>query len=226
MNFEKAAVIRDKIFALETTLEKQVALTTDFVDRDVIGLAKADGMSVITLLYVRGGKLVGTGDFSLEQTPDHDETFADDQEIISSFIQQYYEKHPFIPQEILTPAHLNETKLLEEWLKSVAGKKAQILFPKRGAKTSLIKTAFENAKSHLAKIMASENQKAEMLLRMQKTLRLKNAPKRIECFDNSNISGTEPVAAMAVFVLRIVTLSGTRKIPNVAKKIWKFHYMA
>ena len=192
-DYETAAVLRDKIFALEKTVEKQVVVSTDFIDRDVIGIAGSYELSLITVLIIRGGVLLGTRNFAFS------ETMSTDAETIGTFIRQYYEKEPFIPKEILTPILLEDSALIEECLKNIKGNKVNILWPRRGEKARLLEMADRNADISLKDHIASLSTDMEMLARLKKKIKINRLPERIECFDNSSISGKEPVAGMVVF---------------------------
>jgi len=192
-DYETASALRDKMFALEKTVEKQVVVSTDFIDRDVIGIAGSYELSLITVLIVRSGLLIGTRNFTFS------ETLSTHTEIIGTFIRQYYEKEPFIPREILTPILLEDSVLFEECLKNIKGKKVSIMWPRRGEKARLQKMADRNADIRLKEEIASLSTDMKMLARLQKRIKIKRFPERIECFDNSNISGKEPVAGMVVF---------------------------
>jgi len=192
-DYERAAVLRDKIFALEKILEKQVAVTTDFKDRDVIAIADSPEISLIALLFVRGGYLVGKMHFSFTKT------ISTKAEMVSAFIRQYYEKTHFIPQEVLVPIPLEDTCVIEDWLTAINQKKVRILYPIRGEKTQLVKMAAHNAQNSLKDLTVSNDAAIDISVRLQKRLRMDKMPERIECFDNSSISGTEPVAGMVVF---------------------------
>jgi excinuclease ABC subunit C len=191
--YEKAARLRDKIFSLEKTVEKHVAVITDFKDRDVFAIASVDDISLVSLFIVRGGFLRGTRHFDFTQV------MASDQEILGTFIRQYYEKNRFVPREILISDELDDIGLIEELLGSTKGKKVRILYPQKGKKAELIKMAVNNAEKELRDLIASRTVEIDVLTRLQKRLKLNKFPDRIECFDNSNISGTEPVAGMVVF---------------------------
>lgn len=193
-DFEKAAELRDKMFALEKTLEKQVAVTTDLKDRDVIGMVAAHEATIVTLLTVRGGYLQGAGIFNFSTT------MAADAEIVGSFIKQYYNNKNFIPAEILTPVMLKDAHLLEEWLLENRKIKLKILHPRRGEKVRLLEMALHNAEHHLKNHIADIDGRKELLLRLQQRLLMKRLPQRIECFDNSNLSGTQAVSGMVVFI--------------------------
>jgi excinuclease ABC subunit C len=191
--FERAARLRDKIFFLERTIEKQIAVTTDFKDRDVFAIARSEGTSVITVLSVRGGFLTGTRHYSFA------ETISTSEEMMAAFIRQFYERHPSVPGELLVSIDLEDAELTAEWLSNFRKKKINILRPQRGAKTQLITLASHNAENELKNIIVSRSAEMDLLLRLQAKLKIERLPERIECFDNSNISGTQAVAAMAVF---------------------------
>lgn len=191
--YERAARLRDKIFSLEKTIEKHVAVITDFKDRDVFAIASSNGYSMITLFIVRGGFLRGTQHF------DFSEIISSDEEILGAFIRQYYEKNRFIPKEILVSLDLEDARLIEDYLATIKDAKVRIQCPKRGEKAALLKMAIRNADRAIQDLIASRTAEMDILLRLQNRLKLNTVPERIECFDNSNISGSEPVAGMVVF---------------------------
>jgi excinuclease ABC subunit C len=191
--FEKAARLRDKIYSLERTIEKQIAVTTDFKDRDVFALARSPEFSVITVITVRNGFLTATRHYEFA------ETISTEEEMLAAFIRQYYERHPFVPDELLTSVKLKDSDLIVEWLRDIKKKKTRINYPQRGEKVRLVNLAVHNAENELNNVIAAHSAEMDLLLRLQKKLQLSRLPARIECFDNSNISGTEPVAAMVVF---------------------------
>ncbi len=193
-DFEKAAVLRDKLFAIEKTLEKQVVVTTDLKDRDVIGMAAGPEATAVTLLTVRGGHLQGSVNFNFSPT------MATDAEIMGSFIKQYYDNQTLMPSEILTPVVLDDGYLLEEWLWENKKIKLKILHPRRGEKVRLLEIARQNADQHLKNHITDLADRKELLLRLQHRLLMDRFPHRIECFDNSNLSGTQAVSAMVVFI--------------------------
>jgi len=191
--YEKAARIRDKMFSLQRTIEKQIAVTTDFQDRDVFVIVRSNGYALITVFNVMGGFIKGTRHFSFE------EIMSTNDEALGIFIRQYYEKRVLLPKEILVSLYLQDAQLIEEWFRTVKDKKVKILNPKRGEKAKLLAMVTHNAEKELRELMATRTVEMELLLRLQKKLKLPRLPERIECFDNSNISGTEPVAGMVVF---------------------------
>ena len=191
--FERAARLRDKIFSLERTIEKQIAVTTDFRDRDVYAIARSEESSVVTVMSVRSGFLTGTRHYSFT------ETLSTAEEMMAAFIRQYYERHPFIPDELLVSIDPADAELTAEWLGNFKKRKVKILRPMRGEKAQLVAVAIHNAENELSSLIASRSAEMDLLLRLQKKLKMKRLPERIECFDNSNISGTQAVAAMVVF---------------------------
>ena len=192
-DFERAAVLRDRIFALQRTLEKQTAVTTDLKDRDVIASAGNQGLALVTLLTVRGGFLQGSRSYPIN------ETLSNDAEIVAAFIRQYYENASFIPKEVLVSALPDEALLVEEWLGERKGQRVRLLRPQRGEKARLLRTAMDNAEKELTEQLAIRATRVEFLQRLAKRLQLSAIPQRIECFDNSTLFGAQPVASMAVF---------------------------
>jgi len=191
--FERAARLRDKIFFLERTIEKQIAVTTDFKDRDVFAIARSAECSVATVLSVRGGFLSGTRHYNFS------ETISTGEEMMAAFIRQYYERHPSVPDELLVSSDLEDAELTAEWLGNFKKKRVKIHQPKRGEKAQLVAVASHNAENELKSVIASRSAEMDLLLRLRNKLKMERLPERIECFDNSNISGTQAVAAMVVF---------------------------
>ena len=191
--YELAAEIRDKLFAIEKTLEKQIVVMTDFLDRDVIGFARSPADSIVTILFVRAGHLVGSRNFHFS------ETLASDAELIGSFIHQFYERATHIPDEILVSTVFDGMDVIQEWLTDLKKNKVDVIWPQRGPKLHLIHMAEQNAGSELKNLIEDQLSDQTLLLRLQKQLGLTRLPVRIECFDNSNISGTQPVSGMVVF---------------------------
>jgi excinuclease ABC subunit C len=192
-DFEAAAAHRDRLFALERTLEKQVATTTDFKDRDVLGMARQERAALMMVLFIRGGFLLGNRAFYFS------ETVVSNNEMITSFVKQYYEGAPFIPEEVLLPAPPEDQALLEERLSDLKGEKVRIMTSKRGERAGLFRMADQNAEKGLKEQIDATMAEQELLDRIQRRLALERRPERIECFDLSNLSGAEGVGSMVVF---------------------------
>jgi excinuclease ABC subunit C len=192
--YEKAARMRDKLFALQRTTEKQVAVTTDFLDRDVFAAVSSDGAAVITHLEVRGGFLAGTRHFGFP------ETMAAEDEMLGVFIRQFYEGRAFVPGELCVSHPLEDAQWVEEWLAAQKGRKVRIIRPERAEKARLLEMALHNARTELEALLARRSGSAELLPRLQRRLNLSRYPQRIECVDNSTLMGSDPVAGVVVFV--------------------------
>jgi excinuclease ABC subunit C len=191
--FEQAALLRDKMFALERTLERQITVSNDFSDRDVVGIVLEDDISVVTLLRVRGGFLLGSRHFVFE------ETLGAAEEQLGAFVKQYYAQAHLVPKEVLVSHLPDDQPLIEEFLQEKRGRKSVIIAPQRGDKQKLVEMALQNARQALNDHRRHSQDQADLLQRLQKRLHLRRPPMRIECFDNSNLGGTVPVAAMVVF---------------------------
>jgi excinuclease ABC subunit C len=191
--FERAATLRDKLFSLRHIAEKQVVVSSDLRDRDVLGITRQGGRCVLTLLIIRGGYLVGHRHF------DFKESIAPDDEIITAFIRQYYEEAQSLPGELLLPTLIADAPLLAEWLRELKGSRIRFLFPRRGEKTQLIAMARQNAENHLKDLLAASDAEQSLLERLQRHLKLERIPYRIECFDNSHTYGSNAVSGMVVF---------------------------
>jgi excinuclease ABC subunit C len=191
--FEEAAALRDKIIALERTLEKQVIVSTDLKDRDVIAMTEQEGPFVVMMLFVRGGFILGSRHFEFEGT------MATRAEIMETFLRQYYEKNHYVPSEILISVPLDNVRLVEEMLGRLKDRKVAVRYPQRGEKRRLMGLAEENADTKLRDHLTSMDMEKDLIARLQQRLNLRHLPERIECFDNSSIYGKSPVSGMVVF---------------------------
>ena len=192
--YETAARLRDKLFALQRTTEKQVAVTTDFMDRDIFAAAAADGAAVVTHLEVRGGFLTASRHY------DFPETMSAEDEILEAFIHQFYEARPFLPTEIFVSHLLEHAEWIEEGLALQRGQRVRIHRPERGEKARLLDMALHNARAELEALLTRRSTGAEILPRLHRLLDLSRTPQRIECVDNSTLMGSNPVASLVVFV--------------------------
>lgn len=189
--FEQAAGYRDKVAAIQKTLEKQLIVSGRFRDQDVIGLY-ADGTDAeLAILFIRNGVMIGGKTFNFKDSR------SLPGEILSSFLKQFYGETKFIPDEMLISHAIEDQVALEEWLSEVKGRNVKIVVPKRGDKYRLVKMAIENAEMSL-KTRISE--KGEGVLDdLKERLLLNYVPRHIECFDISNIHGTLAVGSVVVF---------------------------
>jgi len=193
LNFEEAARIRDQIFAVEQTLEKQKAVSRTFTDQDVFAFHHQGNAWEFQVLFFRRGLLVGNKSFHFSRL------HLPDEEALSAFLRQYYAEEPSIPQEVLLPLAIEDEPLLAEWLSEKKGGKVEVLAPQKGPKKSLVEMARKNAEHAFQKKVSEKEILSLLLQELKEKLRLKNLPRRIECFDISNLFGTLAVGSMVSF---------------------------
>jgi excinuclease ABC subunit C len=193
LHFEAAAKIRDQIEHIEKVVEKQKIVSTDFLDQDVIGLHRQDHTFVVHPLFIRGGKLLGGKGFAFPSTG------LPDEEVLSSFLHQYYREGKFIPEQILTPKAIADQELVEQWLTELKGKKVKILVPVKGDKKHLLEMARENAEQFLLAKDELDRDEEKLLEALKERLHLKKVPRRVEAFDISNFQGGHAVGSMVSF---------------------------
>ncbi|MFC1591918.1 excinuclease ABC subunit UvrC [Thermodesulfobacteriota bacterium] len=193
LQFEAAARIRDRVTAIEKTLEKQSVVSLDFEDRDVFACYRDGADAGVTILFVRGGRITGSRNAMLRRVR------LADEEVLHSFVSQYYDSGEHIPEEILVPFSFEDSGVLEEWLREKKGSGVKLALPRRGAKKELLDMAARNAELMFVKARQQGPDPTEVLEDLRQRLHLQNYPHRIACFDISNIMGTSAVGAMVVF---------------------------
>lgn len=198
MDFEKAAKYRDQVIALNSIIEKQKIVSTNEQDQDVIAMAQGENDSWIQVFFIRKGKLVKREHFILKNTEQDSK-----QEIISSFLKQFYSGTTFIPKEILIEEYVEDLGVLEEWLSNKRGNKVNLKVPQKGEKKELLDMVKKNAfmtMEQATTINQLEKERTEDTLQeLADLLCLDEAPYRIESYDISNIQGVESVGSMVVF---------------------------
>lgn len=192
--FEEAARLRDRIFKIERTLERQRITQTASIDQDVIGVARHGTSVDLQLLFVRGGLLIGRKDFFWLESAD-----ATDEELVRSAVEQFYNKEGQPPRELLIPVDIPDADLLACWLSDKRGETVRVLAPERGTKHQLVLLAEENAAAALADHLRNEELDRQAGEELQRVFRLETAPRRIEGFDISNTMGNQSVASMVVW---------------------------
>lgn len=199
MQFERAAFVRDQIRDIEQISQRQQVLRTVNTDQDVIAFAREDGSAVVQIFYIRNGKLIGAEPFTLQNTEDEN-----DEQLLTSFVTQFYDHAAEVPPNILLADHVEEPMIIEKWLSQKGGHKVEIQVPRRGEKHELVEMASSNAQRKLAELRAAwmDTEKRAMvgLRELASLLQLAAPPQRIECFDVSNTQGSHTVGAMTVFV--------------------------
>ena len=190
MHYEKAAYLRDKLIAIERISEKQKVSNISENDIDVIGLARSKTRVCVEIFFVRKSKMVGREHFFLDDLVDEES-----KEILSSFIKQYYLDRPILPNKIMLREEIDDKEILQELFTKKAGRKVELKTPQKGEKLRLVEMAENNAKVTLEN---KEKDKLEVLTELKDVLKLDKLPRKIECFDISNLSGTNMVAGMSV----------------------------
>ncbi len=194
LEFERAAVLRDRIRAIEKTVEAQAVTLNEEKDLDVFAIARERDKVSGAVLFVRSGALIGRKTFHLSR-PNEGEAA-----LYASLLSQFYDEGKFIPEEILLPAEPEGREILEEWLSELAERKVAIRVPRRGAKKELLEIAKRNALEALAARLKGERPYEELAEEMAAVLRLPRLPRRVEGVDISNLQGTLPVGAVVSFL--------------------------
>jgi excinuclease ABC subunit C len=200
LDFERAARLRDDIGALNRAMEKQAVVLGDGTDADVVAFAEDPLEVAVQIFYVRGGRIRGQRGWVADKVDD-----ADTGGLVERFLLQLYdgELGDTIPREVLVPALPEDTPALEQWLSGLRGARVSIRVPQRGDKKALQETVARNALQalglHKTKRASDLTTRNRALEEIQQALELPTAPLRIECYDISNLQGTEVVASMVVF---------------------------
>src|SRR5919112_2700953 len=199
LRYEQAAVARDKLRAVERTMEQQKMAAFSRAEHDAIGMARAEDEACIQVMQVRNGKLIGREHFIVEGARD-----AGADVVLGSFLQQYYATTDALPRAVLVPVMPAEADELAAYLADRRGVRVTITVPERGEKRRLVALATQNAVEALererAEWMADAARRDEALTELATALGLPRVPERIECYDMSNIQGTSAVGSMVVFI--------------------------
>ncbi|MBP1926485.1 excinuclease ABC subunit C [Sedimentibacter acidaminivorans] len=212
LDFEMAAKYRDQIKALEMIAEKQkIVSTTSFTDQDIIGSAIGIEEACIQIFFIRNGKIMGREHFLLANISENETR----EEIISSFITQFYTGTVYIPKEIYIETEIEDMELYENLLSEKRGNKVTIKVPTKGDKSMLIKMVKKNALEVLEKgsqrIKNNQNESMQAVVELKGLLGLDEIPKRIEAYDISNIQGVDSVGSMVVFENGLASKSNYRR---------------
>ncbi|HYI25916.1 MAG TPA: excinuclease ABC subunit UvrC [Thermomicrobiales bacterium] len=200
-NFERAAELRDRLEAIRHVLERQKIVTSKDINADIIALARgAGGDAAIQVGFLRNGKIIGLEYFPMQAT-------LEDQpaDIVSGFVTQFYSDAALVPSRLMLQHALPEAELpiIVEWLTGLRGARVEITVPQRGDNKWLVemvsKSAEENLEQARIKHLSDEMKMTAAMTELADALDLPRMPRRIECYDNSNLQGTSPVASMVVF---------------------------
>jgi excinuclease ABC subunit C len=197
-NYERAAALRDKVRAVEKTMESQKMAAHAATEQDVLGLARQDSQGAVQLFAVRGGKMVGRDVYLLDAPQE-----TDDATVLAGFVKQYYERATSIPPEVLMPCLPDDATELEAYLAGRRGGAVHVRVPRRGDKRELLELATRNATEVLAREharwLADEGRTLTALEELSDALGLAGVPRRMECYDISNFQGAQSVGSMVVF---------------------------
>jgi excinuclease ABC subunit C len=199
LKYEQAATIRDQLQAIEKVVERQKVVSSDYIDSDVIAMARSNGEACVQVFFIRSGKLIGREYFLLEGTEE-----TPDAGVMGEFIKQFYDQAPNVPPQVLLPHEVEEAQIIRQWLRQRSqDNKVEILVPRQGQQQELIQMAAENAAETLAALQAQweadRHRQTQALNELQEALNLSMPPNRIECYDISNTQGTAAVGSMVVF---------------------------
>ncbi|MBI4198662.1 MAG: excinuclease ABC subunit UvrC, partial [Chloroflexi bacterium] len=199
LQYERAAILRDQIRAIERVNEQQKVDSGGQEDQDVLGMASGGGETWVEVFFIRRGKLIGRDHFLMEGTQDDEPS-----QVMAGFVKQFYDSAPHIPRELILQHPLGEeTPLIEEWLARKRGQRVRLLVPERGKKRRLASMAAENAaqglKQRAIKWQSDSDNLQQAIHEVAEALNLPRLPHRMECYDISNIQGTNPVGSMVVF---------------------------
>jgi len=210
LEYEEAARYRDQIKALELISEKQKAVSQESIDQDVIGSAIGSEEACIQIFFIRNGKIIGSEHYLLTNTENESR-----EQIISSFITQFYIGTVYVPKEIYIESHIEDMELLEKLLSQKRGNKVSLKVPVKGEKSMLIKMTKKNALEILEKgsqrIRKNIDESMKAIEELKNILRLDGVPERIEAYDISNIQGVQSVGSMVVFEKGMPSKSNYRR---------------
>ena len=199
LDFERAALLRDRVQAIRTVTERQRMATTSPLDADVFALARDGDEACVQAFFVRGTQVADTDSFTLDGTQQ-----ASDAEVLGAFLAQFYESATYIPRTVLLSGAPDDRDQLRAMLRERRGGAVDIHVPQRGEQRALVASSEENAREALAmhrtRWLADRDKTHAALSTLQEELDLPALPQRIECYDVSTIQGTNTVASMVVFV--------------------------
>lgn len=199
LQFERAAMLRDQLQAIENVVKRQRVVSTEYIDSDVLALARSEDEACVQVFFIRGGKLIGQDYFLLEGISD-----TSDAKVMAEFLKQFYDQTPTVPPQVLLPYEVEEAQIIQQWLRQRReDQKAEILVPRRGKQRELIQLVAENAMETLRALKAQwevdKHRQEQALIELQNNLNLAMPLNRVECYDISNTQGTAAVGSMVVF---------------------------
>ena len=199
MRFEEAATLRDRIKGLQAYSGRQKAVDLDPLDRDIVAFASEGDDACGVIFKIRDGKMIGRQHYYMTNVDQKPEA-----EILETLLQQYYLDADFIPKEVFISSPVEDIEAMAEWLGEKKGEPVQVFHPLEGEEAKLVRLSRSNAQFLLDELKLQRMKRADYVPHavksLQRDLRLARLPRKIECFDDSNIQGSDPVASMVVFV--------------------------
>jgi excinuclease ABC subunit C len=198
LEFERAADLRDRLKAAASVIEQEKLGYTTLSEQDILGIAREDSHACLQVFFIRGGQLARRDPFFMVNAEGESE-----HEILNAFVKQFYAQASEIPDELVLPFELEEAEPIRAWLRQTRGRAVRLTVAQRGEKRRMVDLAARNAAEALEQMkqewLADQEKTSEALWELQEYLQLPNTPRRIECYDISNIQGTNSVASMVVF---------------------------
>jgi excinuclease ABC subunit C len=199
MEYEKAAVLRDQIQSIEKVIEDQKITARVKGEQDVIAFVTERDQAYVQVFFIRRGRLIGRESFVLQGA-----SSEEPEQIMTGFVKQYYGSASYLPPLLLLQHPVEDSKVIEEWLRQKRGGAFRLEVPVKGNKKMLVDTVAENAAQALRQLKIKQYEGGERGLaaamrELQEKLKLPELPNRMECYDISNIQGTSSVGSMVVF---------------------------
>ena len=196
--FERASQLRDQLRAIERVTQGQKVVSLSGEDQDVIAMARGGDEAWVEVFFVRRGKLIGREHFVMGGVQDDSP-----ERVMADFVKQYYDRAPHVPPRLLLQHAPDDAEPIRAWLEQKRGRRVELRAPQRGEKRKLVEMVAENAGQRMeqfkVKWLADEDALESAMEELQEGLNLPRLPRRMECYDISNIQGTTPVGSMVVF---------------------------
>ena len=197
LNFEKSLELRNKINSLQIYFQKQKIFSSNNINRDIIAIAVENKHAVGIIFKIRDGKFFGKQNYLISNATENNS------QIMEQLLEQHYLSNENFPNEIFLSCEVENENLLLDWLSTKTSEKIEIQIPKIGDKAKLVQMCEKNAKLHLEEVLQKKVDKKKYILHeiysLQRDLRFKKLPIKIECFDISHLQGSDTVASLIVF---------------------------
>lgn len=199
LKFEKAEEVKQRIIAIKEFSAKQKIVSSDLADRDVFGIAVQNNSACTLIFNIREGKLISKRHFIISNI-----NFASCEELLQRTIEKWYLDSDFVPKELLLPVQIDQMEYISDWLSKKRQRTISVQIPQIGDKKKLVEMANTNAefilKEYLLTLEKRDQKTPHSVVALQRDLNLQSPPRRIECYDNSHIQGTDIVSSMVVFI--------------------------